>query len=119
MSIPNALSMLEETWDSTTSESSRLCDYEIALRERLKLKKNLKREDWHYIGVQIAIRKRQGKETEIVWNNLPMAPEKVRKDVSRNRQYSPRRPHIRYDKCIQFRSGHIKFENAADLETFW
>lgn len=82
-----------------TSKSSRLCDYEVALRERLKLKKNLRREHWQYIGVQIAVRKRQGKETQVEWNNLPMAAKKVRKEVLRNRQLLPKRPHVGHDKC--------------------
>ncbi|KAI3392451.1 hypothetical protein diail_5695 [Diaporthe ilicicola] len=75
----------------------RLHDYEIALGKRFKLKKNFKKEHWYYIGVQIAIRKRQGKETEVVWNNLPMDAKKVRKDVLRNRQCLPERLHVRED----------------------
>lgn len=101
MSINSAISMSKGYGrSSSTSKSSRLCDYQIALRERLKLIKYLKREDWHYIGVQFSLRKGQGKGTEVVWNNRPMAPEKVRKEVRRNRQYLPRRSHVHHDKCI-------------------
>lgn len=31
-------------------------------------------------------RKREGKESEVLWNNIPMAAKKVRKDVLRNRK---------------------------------
>lgn len=73
----------------------RLCDYETALRDRLKLRKNLNKKEWYYIGVQIAIRKSQGKETDVMWNNSPMDPKKVHKhlkNVSKNGLHVPRRP---------------------------
>lgn len=64
----------------------RLYDYEVALRDVLKLRKNLKKEDWHSIGIHLSNRKRQGKESEVLWNSVPLAAKKVRKDVLRNRK---------------------------------
>lgn len=67
------------------SDPVRLHDYEVALRELLKLRKNLKKEDWYSIGIHMSNRKREGKESEVLWNNIPLATRKVRKDVLRNR----------------------------------
>lgn len=66
----------------------RLHDYEIALRELLKLRKNLKKEDWYSIGIHLSNRKTQGKQSEVLWNNIPLAARKVRKDVLRNQKRS-------------------------------
>lgn len=68
------------------SDSFRLHDYEIALRQVLKLRKNLKKEEWNSIGDQISNRKRQGKESEVLWNDHPLSTKKVRKEVLRNRK---------------------------------
>lgn len=68
------------------SNPVRLHDYEIALRELLTLRKNLKKEDWYSIGIHLSNRKTQGKQSEVLWNNIPMAASKVRKDVLRNRK---------------------------------
>lgn len=67
------------------SDSFRLHDYEVALRELLKLRKNLKKQDWYSIGISLSDRKRKGKESEVLWNNIPLATRKVRKEVLRNR----------------------------------
>lgn len=64
----------------------RLHDYEVALRDVLKLRKNLKKDDWHSIGIHLSNRKREGKESEVVWNGVPLPAKKVRKDVLRNRK---------------------------------
>lgn len=68
------------------SDLVRLHDYEVALRKLLKLRKNLKKEDWLSIGIHMSNRKRQGKESEVCWNNIPLSAKKVRKDVLRNRK---------------------------------
>lgn len=68
------------------SDPVRLHDYEIALRELLRLRKNLKKDDWFSIGIHLSDRKREGKESEVLWNNIPMTARKVRKDVLRNRK---------------------------------
>lgn len=62
----------------------RLCDYEVALRELLNLRKNLKQKEWYAIGIQISNRKRQAKESEVIWNGTRLEAKKVRKDVLRN-----------------------------------
>ncbi|KAL1883318.1 hypothetical protein Daus18300_000376 [Diaporthe australafricana] len=63
-------------------------DYEVALRELLKLRKNLRKTDWYAIGAHISDRKIQGKESEVSWNNLTLSGRKVRKEVLRNRKLS-------------------------------
>lgn len=68
------------------SNSFRLHDYEVALREVLKLRKNLKKEDWQSIGSHISNRGLEGKESEVLWNNRPLTTKKVRKEVLRNRK---------------------------------
>lgn len=76
----------------------RLHDYEVALRDILKFRKNLKREDWYAIGVGISHRKKQGKDSEVLWNNSPMATSKVRKEVLRNRK--PNHFYPRHSKLL-------------------
>lgn len=68
------------------SDFCRLHDYEIALREILNLRKNLKRDDWQSIGAHISNRDREGKESEVLWNDRPLTTKKVRKEVLRNRK---------------------------------
>lgn len=68
------------------SDCFRLHDYEVALREILKLRKNLKRADWQSIGAHISNRGREGKESEVLWNDRPLTKKKVRKEVLRNRK---------------------------------
>lgn len=70
------------------SDILRLHDYEVALRELLKLRKNLKKQHWYSIGIHMSNRKRQGKESQVWWNNSLLSTQKVRKDVSRNRKLS-------------------------------
>lgn len=67
-------------------DSNRLCDYEVALRDVLHFRKNLKREEWRSIGIHISNRKRQAKESEVIWNNIPFEAKKVRKELLRNSQ---------------------------------
>lgn len=67
-------------------DSNRLCDYEVALRDVLHFRKNLKREEWRAIGIHISNRKRQAKESEVIWNNIPFEAKKVRKELLRNSQ---------------------------------
>lgn len=69
----------------------RPCDYEVALREILKFRKNLKQEEWYAIGIQISNRKRQTKESEVIWNGTRLEAKKVRKDVLRNSRLGQRR----------------------------
>lgn len=73
-----------DTSPPSGSDHVMLHDYGIALRELLKLRKNLKKEDWYSIGIHVSNRKSQGKESEVLGNNIPMAARKVRKDVLRN-----------------------------------
>lgn len=68
------------------SDPTRLHDYEVALRELLNFRKNLKKHDWYSIGMNLSDRKRKGKESEVLWNNIPLATRKVRKEVLRNRK---------------------------------
>lgn len=68
------------------SDPNRLCDYEVALRDILHFRKNLKREEWRAIGVHISDRKKQAKESEVIWNNTRFDPKKVRKELLRNSQ---------------------------------
>lgn len=70
----------------SNADPIRLHDYEVALRDVLKLRKNLKKKDWHSIGIHLSNRKRQGKESEVLWNSVPLAAKKVQKDVLRNRK---------------------------------
>jgi hypothetical protein len=78
-------SHFDEHGDVSGSDSVRRHDYETALGD-LKLRKNLKNEDWYAIGIHLSNRKEQGKESEVLWNSRPMAPKKVRKEVLRNRK---------------------------------
>lgn len=70
-------------------DSVRLREYELALRELLKFRKNLKKEEWNIIGAHISYRKRQAKESEVLWNNSVVPSRKVRKEVLRNRKQLP------------------------------
>lgn len=48
----------------------------------------MKGEDWRAIGLRISERKRQAKESEVLWNHSAFTPSKVRKEVLRNRKVS-------------------------------
>lgn len=72
--------------DRIINDFDRLCDYEVALRDVLHFRKNLKREEWRAIGIHISDRKRQAKESEVIWNDTRFEPKKVRKEVLRNSQ---------------------------------
>lgn len=71
------------------TNSVRIREYELALRELLKFRKNLKKEEWNIIGAHISYRKRQAKESEVLWNNSVVASQKIRKEVLRNRKQRP------------------------------
>lgn len=68
------------------TDCNRLCDYEVALWDILHFRKNLKREEWRAIGIHISKRKRQAKESEVIWNNTPFEAKKLRKELQRNSQ---------------------------------
>lgn len=99
-----------ERWSVSGSDSFRLHDYEVALREVLKLRKNLKREDWQFIGAHISNRDREGKESEVLWNNRPLTTKKVRKEVLRNRKTRGLVP--RYSELILF-VFHLPYPSAS------
>lgn len=71
------------------ANSKRLCDYEVSLRDTLHFRKNLKREEWRAIAIHVSDRKRQGKESEVIWNNTRFKAKKVRKELLRNSQPKP------------------------------
>lgn len=72
--------------DKIIADSKRPCDYEVVLRDTLHFRKNLKREEWRAIAIHVSDRKRQGKESEVIWNNTRFKAKKLRKELLRNGQ---------------------------------
>lgn len=68
------------------ADSKRLCDYEVALRDILHFRKNLKREEWRAIATHVSNRKRQGKDSEVIWNDTRFEAKKLRKELLRSGQ---------------------------------
>lgn len=67
------------------SRSGRLSKYEVALRDHLKLRKNRKGSDWRTIGRQLEKRKLEGKETEVIIDNVPVDTKRLKKRVRTER----------------------------------
>jgi hypothetical protein len=47
------------------------------------MRKNLKASEWKYAAHRIQKRKREGLESDVYFNDTPIPPKKVRKEVSR------------------------------------
>jgi hypothetical protein len=48
------------------------------------LRKNLRSSEWKYVSYRIQKRKREGKESVVYFNRVAIAPEKVKKEISRH-----------------------------------
>jgi hypothetical protein len=52
--------------------------------QKWNLRKNLRSSEWKYVSHRIQKRKREGKESVVYFNRVAIAPEKVRKEISRH-----------------------------------
>jgi|ERR1700722_4540016 len=52
--------------------------------QKWNLRKNLKDEEWKYVSHRIQKREREGKESVVYFNRVAIAPEKVKKEMSRH-----------------------------------
>jgi glyoxylate carboligase len=57
--------------------------YEDQLK-KWDMRKNLKASEWKYIAHRIQKRKREGLESDIYFNDTPIPPKKIKKEVSRH-----------------------------------
>lgn len=65
-----------------TNVNSKGC-YETQFR-KWNLRKNLRSSEWEYVSHRIQKRKREGKESVVYFNRVAIAPEKVKKEISRH-----------------------------------
>jgi hypothetical protein len=52
--------------------------------QKWNLRKNLRSSEWKYVSHRIQKRKREGKESVVYFNRVAIAPEKVKKEISRH-----------------------------------
>ena len=52
--------------------------------QKWNLRKNLRSSEWKYVSRRIQKRKREGKESVVYFNRVAIAPEKVKKEISRH-----------------------------------
>src|ERR1700722_8941906 len=52
--------------------------------QKWNLRKNLRSSEWKYVSHRIHRRKREGKESVVYLNRVAIAPEKVKKEISRH-----------------------------------
>jgi len=52
--------------------------------QKWNLRKNLRSSEWKYVSYRIQKRKREGKESVVYFNRVAIAPEKVKKEISRH-----------------------------------
>jgi hypothetical protein len=69
---------------SGLTERFRQWEYETKLRG-WGFTKNLKKKDWPAIDHHVSKRKRDGKESEVLLNDIPIPPKKIQKETSRYR----------------------------------
>jgi hypothetical protein len=59
----------------------RLTDYEVALRDHLKLRKNLDKQDYAAIGYRLRDRKRSGKESVVLLNGEQVRHKRLKRGL--------------------------------------
>lgn len=63
----------------------------------------MKKKDWVAVGHVVSMRKRDGKESEVLLDEFRLPPKKVRKEISRNTKAFASEHHIQGNQLIRQR----------------
>jgi len=92
-----------------THSSKAQLEYKL---KKWDFRKHLRQEDWRSIDYKITKRKREGKESHVIFSGAIMNPEKVKKEINRHREVSIFN-RLRTSQCLSLKPVPLQLRNVT------